>query len=248
MIKMERLAGVVLLTIVWWLITALGLVNPLFIPKISVVFITFLHELNQGILIHHLLATLWRAMNAFALAIMMGVTAGLVFGYFSRLYRSVEIVVDFFRSIPGFALYPLFLVFFGLGDPAKIAIAAWVASLTILINTVYGVRNCREQRILAARAMKANNWQILFKIILPEAAPSIAAGLRIGISQVLVVTIGAEMFLGTDRGLGQYIYNAGLVYNIGKMFAGIILAGLLGYICNQVFFHIETRLIHWRGR
>lgn len=229
----------------WVAVTELNLINPLFVPRLTTVLSAVP---DQGlVLFHHLGATGARVATAFLLATLIGGSLGLLFGHLTRLYRTMEAVIDCFRSTPGFALYPLFLLLFGLGEAAKIGIATWVASLTILMNTIYGVRACRPGRILAARMLKPSTSTLLVKIILPEALPTIVSGLRIALSQAFVVVIGTEMFLGTKTGLGTYIYNQSLVYNTGPMYLGILVAAMAGYSLNRLFVALEERTIHWRG-
>jgi NitT/TauT family transport system permease protein len=145
------------------------------------------------------------------------------------------------------AVFPLFLLVFGLGDPAKIAIAAWSGSLIIVVNTMYGVRTSKASRQAAARVFGASRLQVFTKVVVPDALPQIVAGLRISVSLCLIVVVVAEMFMGTRAGIGMAIYNAGLLYETPKMLAGIVVAGLLGYAVNKIFVVAERRIVHWSG-
>ena len=100
-------------------------------------------------------------------------------GYSNKVYMSLEIVVDFFRSIPVISLLPLFLVFFGIGNISKIAIATWTALLAVLFNSMYGVKHAKEMRLMVAKSLRANNFQIFTKIVAPDALPEIFVGIRI---------------------------------------------------------------------
>ena len=99
---------------------------------------------------------------------------------------------------------------------------------------------------MVARSFKATGWQIFSNVALPEALPEIVVGLRTGVSIALIVILMTEMFLGTQMGLGQMIYNAHLMYDIPTMYVGILVTGALGYGLNLVLLFIERRVIHWR--
>ena len=120
-----------------------------------------------------------------------------------KLYRSVEFVVDFFRSTPATAMFPLFLLIFGIGDFAKIAVAAFAAWLVVVFNVAYGVMNARQTRILAARVMGASSWRVFRDVMFFESLPQTFVGLRMAVSVALVVIIVAEMFIGSSDGLGR---------------------------------------------
>jgi NitT/TauT family transport system permease protein len=169
-------------------------------------------------------------------------------GASQRVYASLEIIVDFFRSIPVTAMFPIFLVFFGLGEDSKIAIAAWVTILYVLINTLYGVRHTSEARRMVARVFRATPWQIFTKVIFPEALPHIFVGMRLSVSMSLVLVVAAEMMMGTNIGLGKRIFESALTYSVSEMYATIIITGMLGYISNKLFVQAEKRIVHWSSR
>ena len=99
-----------------------------------------------------------------------------------------------------------------------------------------------------AKALKASRWQTFSKVVFPAALPEISAGLRVSLSIGLIVTIGSEMILGANFGLGKRVLDASMVYNMSEMYAIIILVGLLGYFSNKLFVLIEEKVIHWRGK
>ncbi len=233
----------------WQLITVFQWINPLFLPTPLETANTLYSQLvATGELWPDIFATLYRTLVAFILAAIAGICIGLVLGYSKLVHSSMGTAVDFARSIPATALFPLFLLFFGIGDEAKIAVGVWAASLIIMVNTAYGVRHANKVRQMVARAYKLPQLETFKKLILPEAAPHIAAGLRIALSLTLIVVIVTEMFIGTSVGLGHRIIDAQLVYRVPEMYAAIIMAGILGYLLNHVFQIIERKTIHWSGR
>jgi NitT/TauT family transport system permease protein len=192
--------------------------------------------------------TVLRSFAAFSLAALVGVPLGVALGSSEKLYRSVEFLIDFFRSTPASALIPMFVLFFGVNNLSKVVIAAFSALLLIVFNSAYGVIHAKQSRILAAQAMGANRWQIFKDVLLLESLPQTFIGLRSGISIALVIVIVAEMFIGTEQGLGKRIIDAQQILNVQDMYASILLTGLLGYSLNMLFLAVEKRLIHWSGK
>jgi ABC-type nitrate/sulfonate/bicarbonate transport system permease component len=195
-----------------------------------------------------LVASVGRTFSAFLLAAMVGVPLGVLLGSSEKLYRSVEFLIDFFRSTPASALIPMFILFFGISNLSKIIIAAFSAFLLIVFNSAYGVMHAKQSRILAAKVMGANPWQIFKDVLLMESLPQTFIGLRSGISIALVIVIVAEMFIGTQEGLGKRIIDAQQILNVKDMYASILITGLLGYTLNVMFLLVEKRLIHWSGK
>jgi NitT/TauT family transport system permease protein len=145
-------------------------------------------------------------------------------------------------------MFPLFLLIFGLGDFAKIAVAGFAAFLIVFFNTAYGVMNARQTRLLAARVMGASKMRIFRDVLFFETLPQTFIGLRTAVSLALVVIIVAEMFIGSDNGLGHRIINMQMVFDLKQMYATIIMSGVLGYGLNALFLAIEKHFVHWAGR
>jgi NitT/TauT family transport system permease protein len=246
--RKETLLILALLIIIWALVTSFQLVNPLFLPSPWKVSITLFQLFSTGQIAADIIRTLYRMIIGFGLGAIIGISIGLLMGSSEKVYYSLEFLVDFSRSIPVTALFPLFLVVFGIGDVAKFSIVAWSSCLIILINTMYGVKNSKKTRVMVAQTMGANNYQIFTKVIIFEAVPHIVAGLRTALSLALIVVIVTEMFMGTELGIGQRIFNASITYRIPEMYSAIIIAGLLGFLLNKFFVFVETKLVHWGGK
>ena len=246
--KSVSLIGPVLLFIVWDLVVRLGFIKAILLPAPADTVVTLIHGLWGGSLLHDFGITLWRTLQAFLIAGLIGVPLGVVLGSAERAYRSVEFLIDFFRSTPSSALIPLFLMIFGVSDINKVAIAAFGAMLIVVFNSAYGVINARKQRVMAARVMGATRWQVFRDVLIWESLQPSFVGLRSAVSMALVIVIVAEMFIGSDSGLGNRIINAQQVMNVRDMYASILSAGILGYALNSVFLVVERRIVHWSGR
>lgn len=239
--------AIIIAIILWFVLTFTGAVDPLFLPGPVNVIKEFWVTIVTGQLLKHLINTIYRLIIGFSLAAVVGIPVGLLMGYSRRIYNALEAIIEVCRAIPVIALFPLFLIIFGLGDKSKLMITAWSSSFIILINTMYGVQHSSQIRQMTARSLQASKWQIFWRVVFPDAMPEIVVGLRIGISIALIVVIMSEMFLGTHFGLGQMIYNAHLMYDTPAMYVGIITSGILGYLVNLILIITQKRIVHWGG-
>ncbi|MFM8625272.1 MAG: ABC transporter permease [Betaproteobacteria bacterium] len=242
------LVGPVLLIILWDLVVRAGWIKAILLPPPADTLLTLVNGMMGKALLPHFLVTLERTLMAFGIATAIGMPLGIALGSNERAYRSVEFVIDFFRSTPSSALIPLFLLIFGISDVNKVAIAAFGAFLIVVFNCAYGVINARKQRVAAAKVMGASNWQIFKDVLFWESLQPAFVGLRSAISMTLVIVVVAEMFIGSESGLGHKIIDAQQVMNVKTMYAAIMAAGILGYALNVLFLAIERRIVHWSGR
>jgi NitT/TauT family transport system permease protein len=240
--------GPILLFVIWDVAVRTKLVSPILLPLPGATLATLVEGLWGGSLLTDFGYTLLRTFEAFAAAAIIGVPLGILLGSNLRAYSSVEFLIDFFRSTPSSALIPLFMMIFGVTELNKVAIAAFASVLVILFNSAYGVMNARKQRVMAARVMGANRWQIFKDVLIWESLQPVFVGLRSGVSMALVIVIVAEMFIGADNGLGHRIIDSQQVLNVRDMYASILLAGALGYALNIFFLLSERRIVHWSGR
>ncbi len=246
--KRYTFIGTVILILIWVVVSKLGLIDTFFLPDPFTVIKKLIELLTSGIIIGDILSTLIRVLLAFVIALVIGLPIGLLLGSKEKLYKSFEFVIDFFRSTPATALFPLFLLVFGITDTSKIAIAAFASALIIIFNTAHGVIHSKKSRVLAAQIMGATKTQVFRWILFWESLPQTFIGLRSAVSLSLVVIVVTEMFIGTPSGLGRKIIDAQITYEIPTMYAVIILTGIIGYLLNLFFILIEKRFLHWSGK
>jgi ABC-type nitrate/sulfonate/bicarbonate transport system permease component len=246
--KLHYVLVPIILLCLWWMISYFKLVSPLFLASPYDVFTHLIDSLVNGTMLSDTGHTLYRVLVGFTIATIIGVPLGLIMGYSSRVYNALEFTVEFFRGIPTTALFPLFLLIFGIDDQAKFAVTAWGAGLVILINSMYGVHLGKELRVRVAKTMKINGFVLFSKVIFPEALPQIFSGFRVAISLSLIIVIVTEMFIGTNAGLGKCIIDAQLVYQTADMYAAILMTGVLGFVLNKIMMLIENKVVHWKGK
>jgi sulfonate transport system permease protein len=240
--------GPVALFIIWDLVVRFGFIKAILLPSPAATVMTLITGLAGGPLLLDFAVTVLRTLEAFLIAAVVGMPLGVLLGSNEKAYRSVEFLIDFFRSTPSSALIPLFLLIFGVSDINKVAIAAFGSFLIVVFNSAYGVINARKQRVMAAKVMGASRWQVFKDVLIWESLQPSFVGLRSAVSMALVIVIVAEMFIGSDNGLGHRIIDAQQVLNVKSMYAAILAAGALGYALNILFLVAERRIVHWSGR
>jgi len=246
--KKYTFIGPILLIFIWAVAAQLQLIDNFFLPDPWTTIKKLFDLLASGAILGDLFSTLERVVLAFVIALVIGLPLGLVLGRTEKIYRSVEFIIDFFRSTPATALFPLFLLVFGITDKSKIAVAAFASMLLIIFNTAYGVMHAKKSRVLAAKIMGATKTQIFRWILFWESLPQTFIGLRSAISMSLVIIVVTEMFIGTTSGLGRKIIDSQITYEIPTMYAVIFLTGIIGYLLNLLFIMIEKRFLHWSGK
>jgi NitT/TauT family transport system permease protein len=242
------IVGVLGLIALWYAAVWNRIVDPVLLPSPGDTFLAMYKGMAGGRLSFDFIKTVERTVLSTLIAAGVAIPLGIFLGASERLYRSVEFVVDFFRSTPASAMFPLFLVLFGVGNETKIAVAAFGAALVILFNVAYGVMNARKTRLLAAKVMGASRLQVLTGVVLLESMPQTFIGLRNGVSLALVIVVVAEMFIGSTDGLGHRVFEAQQLFNMPDMYAAIFAAGALGYGLNLLFLLIERYFVHWSGK
>ncbi len=240
--------GPIALFIIWDLVVRFGFIKAILLPSPADTVVALVTGLAGGPLLLDFGVTVLRTLEAFLIAAVVGVPLGVLLGSNEKAYRSVEFLIDFFRSTPSSALIPLFLLIFGVSDINKVAIAAFGAFLIVVFNSDYGVINARKQRVMAAKVMGASRWQVFKDVLIWESLQPSFVGLRSAVSMALVIVIVAEMFIGSANGLGHRIIDAQQVLNVKSMYAAILAAGALGYALNILFLVAERKIVHWSGR
>jgi ABC-type nitrate/sulfonate/bicarbonate transport system permease component len=221
-----------------------GWVHKLLLPPLSVVLGRFYEVTASGEILQHLGVSLWRAVLGYAIAAVFGITLGVAMGYWRRIYEACEILIEFLRAVPPPAVIPIAMVFLGIGDALKIFVIFFACFFPILVNTIDGVRGVDPVLIRTAYTFRLSRLQIVWRVILPVAGPTIMTGLRIATAIALILTVISEM-IGATSGIGYFILGNQRTLNIASMYAGILALALTGYVINRAFLLVDARLMAW---
>lgn len=229
----------------WELAPRLGWVESAFLPPLSEVLTTGVALARDGQLTAHVTESLLRSLLGFSLAIVLGVPAGLLIGWFRSVSNAIHPLLELFRCTPALALLPVFILLLGIGESSKIALVLYSCSWPILLNTISAVRNVDPLLIKSARTLGLSTTQLLWKVILPAAVPTIFVGFRLAGAISLVALVAAEM-LGAKAGLGYLIQYSQYNFQIPQMYAGIIAIACLGILFTQTLAALERRFTRWK--
>jgi NitT/TauT family transport system permease protein len=176
----------------------------------------------------------------------IGIFLGLVLGTSAGARTAISPWVSALYATPIVALSPLLILWFGLGLTSKIVVVFLVAVFPVMVNTQTGIESADEKLVETARAFGASQIQIFAKILLPSALPFIVAGLRLGVGRALVGVVVAELF-GARAGLGYLITVSSSVFDMGALFAAVVILAASGVISSYLLRLLEKRLAPWRA-
>ncbi|MES2532013.1 MAG: ABC transporter permease [Pseudomonadota bacterium] len=241
----ERGIGIVLFFALWEALPRLGVVSDAYLSPPSAVLASIVQLLDNGQLWKHVAASLQRSLWGLVLASVAGVVLGLLVGGFRRLAAIVDPVLQLFRQTSAFALFPVFILFLGIGELSKIAIIFWASFWPVLLSTVSGVKQVDRLLVNSALSMGASRRFVFFKVVLPASLPSIFTGVRLAGAYSITALVAAEM-IGAHSGLGFLTLNSQETFQIPTMYAGILLLAVLGLLLNYLLALLERRLLRWR--
>jgi NitT/TauT family transport system permease protein len=172
-------------------------------------------------------------------------TGGLAMGLFSPIRAMIQPLVDATFPIPKIAILPLYIMIFGIGENSKYAIIATAVFYLVLINTVAGVRNIETIYLDVGKNFHASRLMMFTDIALPGALPMIVTGLKLGMGVALLVIVAAE-FVGAKSGLGYLIWTSWQVFQVEKMYVGLVIIAIVGFAIAITLNWVERRIVPWK--
>jgi NitT/TauT family transport system permease protein len=258
-----------LLLFVVWQLVAVTIKNPIALPTVDRVFAVLLDPtrplVGLGSLLSNVTASFSRVFVGYSFAVLLAIPFGLAMGYWEGFHRLFNNFFALFRPIPPLAWVPLVLAWFGIMNlthllplesgflyqhlrriqVAMVFIIFMSAFFPIVTSTIYGVRNVRKTLIESARTLGASERDIVLKVLIPAAAPSIVNGMRIGLGVAWMSLVAAEMLPGSISGVGYVIMYAYSLARTDIVIAGIISIGLVGACLDFLFRLIEHHKFKW---
>ena len=240
-----RASGLILFLAAWEAVPRLKLIRSVLLSPPSKVARAFISLAVRGELYKHFSISLQRVVIGLLLSVLVGVLGGLLLACFRRAEKCLDLLFQFFRQMSAFALFPVFILFFGLGELSKTIIIFWASFWPVLLNTSSGIKNVDPVLIKSAYSMGASRGFIFRRVILPAAAPQIFTGIRLGGSYCVMAVVAAEM-IGATAGLGYLVLYSQETFNIAEMYAGIVGLAFLGLGLNWVLQRIESYFTSWQ--
>jgi taurine transport system permease protein len=248
---MISIVTTIVLFLFWVAVTEAGLVQPLFLPSPRTVFEKFILVSTEGFsnsnLAQHTLTSLYRVFTAFFFACITAIPIGIMMGV-SRVVRGIcDPPLEFYRPLPPLAYLPLVIIWFGIGEFAKIFLIYLAIFAPLAISARAGVRSASIEQIHAAYSMGATRSQVVWHIIVKSALPEIFTGMRIGIGVGWTTLVAGEMVAST-RGLGFMVLNASEFLASDVVIMGIIVIGIFAYAFDLLMRNLERIFIPWKGK
>lgn len=237
--------GITGLLLIWELVCRMNIVPPLFLPAPTAIVTAGWELISSGELMKNLLASLYRIGWGYLLGATVGIIIGLILGFSKWADAIFTPIVYSIYPIPKIALLPLIILWFGIGELPKVAIIALGVFFPVLINTFSGVKSVDQILIKAAVTFGSNHFNVIRKVILPGALPTIFAGLKLAAGTALLLLVSAEM-IAAQYGIGAMVLHYGNLMITNKLMVGVLLLSFLGLLFNRVLQWLERKLIPWK--
>jgi len=241
----EKSAAIVAFLLAWEFAPRLDLINRTFLPPFSEVILRGAEYAAEGKLLPQILVSLERAAGGFALGVATAVPLGILLGWYRPLERVLNPLLQLLRQTNPVSLFPVFIMFFGIGYLTNVAIIYWVVVWPILLGTVNGVAYVDPALVKYARSVGLPPTKMFVKVVFPSAVPSIITGMRLAATYSFLMLVVSEM-VGASSGLGYLIENAQYLMSIHLLYVGVIVLALLGIASNWLLILLERRLTSWK--
>ncbi len=236
---------------VWWLVTFMGWVKPLFVPSPVAIVSKFIKIWNEGFTNTSFLDHVWvstaRVFGAFLLACAIGLPLGLAMGMSPFMRGVFDPPIEFYRPIPPLAYLPLMIIWFGIGETSKVLLIFLSVFAPVVLGARSGVKSAAIEQIHAAYSFGATRWQVMRHVILPSAMPEILTAMRIGIGFGWTTLVAAEMVAST-KGLGYMVLSASQFLQTPVVIMGIFVIAIIAFAFDLLMRFVERRVVPWKGR
>jgi NitT/TauT family transport system permease protein len=235
---------VVLLLVAWDLVIRLFRIPPYLVPTPRSVVAQLIAEWPR--LLHESIPTTYATLGGFALSIAFGIPMALLIAYSRTIESFVYPLLVFSQSVPKIAIAPLFVVWFGFGIIPKVIAAFMLGFFPVVVSTVMGFKSVDPDMLDLARSMKSSRIETFLRISLPQALPSIFAGLKISITLCVVGAVVGE-FVGSNSGIGYLLQIANGNFDLPLMFAALTVLSGIGVLLFVAVDVVERLLVPWHA-
>jgi NitT/TauT family transport system permease protein len=230
----------------WYALAYSGLVNPALLPRPDQVFAKFRELLHDRLPLDVWMST-QRVFLGVSLGILLAVPVGFILGWYRGVRTFVDPVINFFRALPPIALIPLVIVYFGIGELAKVAILFYASFFAGVIVMYEGIAQISPIYVRVARTLGATDGEIFRKVIVPLAVPHMLTALRVALGVAWATLVASEL-IAAQQGLGALIQNASNFFQLDIIYLGIICIGFVALAMDTALRILARRLVSWQER
>lgn len=238
-----KIIGIIFLLGGWFLISYTFHISQLIVPSPLSVLNATIENISDSTLLWNTSTTVFRVLIISIVMIIISIPLGIAIGLSEKLYLIFRWPIDFFRSIPASALLPIFWPIFGVQDGSIYAVSIFSSTLILTVYVTGSVKSLNPLRRSHAMISGATQFDITYKLLLPECMPHIFSAIKVTIPIVLIVVIVAEMVSGVNSGLGKAILISGQAFKVEHLWSYVLITGILGILINQLLLEIEKRVI-----
>lgn len=244
---LRKYALLIALLALWEVSGRLGWADRQFLPSFTDTLNAVFEMWERTHLFMHIMVSLTRVTVGLLAAVALGVPLAYLLGLvFPVLAARVEALLRVFALVNPYCVFPLFVVFFGSGETAKISVLAWVSLWPVFFGTLAGMRGVDPYLVRTAKSMTAGALASFWKVILPAASPSIFNGVRIGVEMSFFILIAAEM-TGATAGLGWIVHSAGALNQVPRIYGAGLCIVVLGVFLNRSLLYFRNGLFFWKA-
>jgi NitT/TauT family transport system permease protein len=239
----SRLLLIVVIIVLWQVISDVGHLS-LYMSSPTAVLSKLISWYNSGVLGTAVGVTIEEAVIGYVIGSIAGAVVGFVLGRIEFVGKLLDPIVLALYAVPKIALAPLFVLWLGIGIVTKISVAALLVFFLVFYNTYAGTKQIDERLCDQARLMGAGRWDVMSKLVMPQAAAWCFVGLRIALPYSLTGAVVGE-FISSTEGIGYEINNATATFDTAGVFAGLVLLTVIALILNMVLDVVEKRMSRW---
>ncbi len=236
-----------LLVLLWYGIGTSGLVSPALVPLPHVVAAKFWALLTQERLPRDIWMSTQRVFLGVTLGTALAVPVGFVLGWYREIRTFIDPLINFFRALPPIALIPLVIVYFGIGELAKVVILFYASFFAGVIVMYEGIAQISPIYLRVAKTLGASDLEIFRRVIVPLTVPHMLTALRVALGVAWATLVASEL-IAAQQGLGALIQNASSFFQLDIIYVGIICIGFIALAMDLVLRRVARRLVAWQDR
>jgi len=236
----------VLLVLIWTAIHYSGFVNPALVPTPLAVAKRIGQLAGQRLPLDIWKST-QRVLYGVLLGILVAIPVSFVLGWYRDVRRFVDPLLNFFRALPPIALIPLVIVYFGIGETAKVVILFYAAFFSGVIVMYEGIGQISPIYVRVARTLGAKDYEIFLKVIVPLTVPHMLTALRVALGVAWATLVASEL-IAAQQGLGALIQDAAAFFQLDIIYVGIICIGFIALAMDFALRVFARRLVAWQER
>jgi NitT/TauT family transport system permease protein len=239
--------GFAVVVVAWWLVAKTGIAPPGQLPTPADVTEAIVTGFRSEDLMRDVRLSVLRVLIGVGIGSLAAVPVGFLLAWYPTLRSMFDPIVSFCRALPPIALSPLVIVYFGIGEGARLSLLIWAAFFSAIVVIYEGVASIDDIYVRAGRSMGASEVELFRRIVVPLTVPQVLVAVRVALGVCWATVVAAEL-IAAQRGLGALIQHAGNFFRLDDIYAGILLIGLCALLMDRLLVVLMNRLVRWQER